>query len=120
MGNTPLCFAQRRVSASALGPGLEDESHQVTEENGGGDAAGEGPQKAVFGHGLGHGVGFEIHEWPRFGRGDSTLAAEGMVVTDEPGIYLPGKFGVRIEDVLYLSGEGCVDITKAPKDLLIL
>ena len=39
----------------------------------------------TFGHGLGHGVGFEIHEWPRFGRGDSTLAAEGMVVTDEPG-----------------------------------
>ena len=42
------------------------------------------------------------------------------VISAEPGIYLPGKFGVRIEDVLYLSGEGCVDITKAPKDLLIL
>ena len=43
---------------------------------------------------------------------------EGAVISAEPGIYLPGKFGVRIEDVLYLSGEGCVDITKAPKDLL--
>ena len=45
---------------------------------------------------------------------------EGAVISAEPGIYLPGRFGVRIEDVLYLTGEGCEDITKAPKELLIL
>ena len=69
----------------------------------------------TFGHGLGHGVGFEIHEWPRFGRGDSTLAAEGMVVTDEPGIYLPAKYGVRIEDMLLVTADGCRSLTKFPQ-----
>lgn len=74
----------------------------------------------TFGHGLGHGVGFEIHEWPRFGRGDSTLAAEGMVVTDEPGIYLPAKYGVRIEDMLLVTADGCRSLTKSPKELICL
>ena len=45
---------------------------------------------------------------------------EGAVISAEPGIYLPGKFGVRIEDVIYLTGNGCENITKAPKALLIL
>ena len=74
----------------------------------------------TFGHGLGHGVGFEIHEWPRFGRGDSTVAAEGMVVTDEPGIYIPAKYGVRIEDMLLVTSEGCRSLTKSPKELICL
>ena len=74
----------------------------------------------TFGHGLGHGVGFEIHEWPRFGRGDSTLAAEGMVVTDEPGIYLPGLFGVRIEDMVLITETGSRGLTHSPKELIIL
>ena len=74
----------------------------------------------TFGHGLGHGVGFEIHEWPRFGRGDQTVCAPGMVVTDEPGIYIPAKYGVRIEDMLLITEDGCRSLTKSPKELICL
>ena len=52
--------------------------------------------------------------------GEERIMPVGAVVSAEPGIYLPGKFGVRIEDVIYLTGNGCENITKAPKDLLIL
>ncbi len=73
-----------------------------------------------FGHGLGHGVGFEIHESPRFAATDSTPCRAGMVVTDEPGIYLPGKCGVRIEDMLLITEDGCRSLTKSPKELIEL
>lgn len=73
-----------------------------------------------FGHGLGHGVGFEIHEEPRFSVNDATPCKPGMVVTDEPGIYLPNQFGVRIEDMLLVTQEGCRSLTKSPKELMIL
>ena len=74
----------------------------------------------TFGHGLGHGVGFEIHEWPRFSKLDKTIVAEGMVITDEPGIYLPAKYGVRIEDMLLITAGGCRSLTKSPKELICL
>lgn len=74
----------------------------------------------TFGHGLGHGVGFEIHEWPRFSALDHTLCAEGMVITDEPGIYVPAKYGVRIEDMLLITADGCRSLTKSPKELIEL
>lgn len=74
----------------------------------------------TFGHGLGHGVGFEIHEWPAFSSRDNTLCAEGMVITDEPGIYLPAQYGVRIEDMLLVTPEGCRSLTKSPKELIEL
>lgn len=74
----------------------------------------------AFGHGLGHGVGFEIHEWPRFSKLDSTPCAPGMVITDEPGVYLSGKCGVRIEDMLLVTEDGCRSLTKSPKELIIL
>lgn len=74
----------------------------------------------AFGHGFGHGVGLEIHEAPTAGpRGETPLPA-GSIVTAEPGIYLPGKFGVRIEDMLYVIEDGCVNLTEAPKQLVIL
>ncbi len=73
-----------------------------------------------FGHGFGHGVGLFIHEAPTVSfRNDKPLPA-GAVVTAEPGIYLPGKFGVRIEDMLYLTEDGNQGLTLAPKNLLIL
>ncbi len=59
-----------------------------------------------FGHNLGHGVGLEVHEAPRLSGKDSTLLTSGMVFTIEPGIYLPGKFGVRIEDMIFLTEKG--------------
>lgn len=80
----------------------------------------ETPYPGTFGHGLGHGVGFEIHEWPRFSKLDETPLAPGMVITDEPGIYLPGKFGVRIEDMLLVTENGSRSLTKSPKELIIL
>lgn len=73
-----------------------------------------------FGHGFGHGVGLFIHEAPTVSaRNDKPLPASA-VVTAEPGIYLPGKFGVRIEDMLYLTEDGNQNLTCAPKNLLIL
>jgi len=73
-----------------------------------------------FGHSFGHGVGVEIHEAPNLSPLNEKLLPAGAVVSAEPGIYLPGRFGVRIEDVLVLREGGCEDITKAPKELLIL
>ncbi len=71
-----------------------------------------------FGHGLGHGVGLEIHEDPTLSpRGEITLQ-DGMIVTVEPGIYVPGLGGVRIEDMLVVRGQNAEDLTKAKKDLI--
>ncbi len=73
-----------------------------------------------FCHGFGHGLGVEIHESPNANQGSPDPLPAGAVISAEPGVYLPGKFGVRIEDVLVLGEDGCEDITKAPKALQIL
>ncbi len=73
-----------------------------------------------FGHGTGHGVGIEIHEAPRLSFKTDSILAEGDVVTVEPGIYLPGEFGVRIEDMAYITANGCENLTKSPKNLIII
>ena len=79
--------------------------------------AGYGP---YFGHGFGHSLGLDIHEAPSANlRGEEPMPV-GAVCSAEPGIYLPGRFGVRIEDVLILREGGCEVITKAPKELVIL
>ncbi len=73
-----------------------------------------------FGHGTGHGVGLEIHEWPQISsRSDDTLEP-GMVLTVEPGIYLPGVGGVRIEDTVLVTSEGAQILTVSPKSLRML
>jgi len=74
----------------------------------------------AFGHSLGHGVGLDIHEAPGLSPKNSEPLPEGAVVTVEPGIYLPGKFGVRIEDMAVLRANGIENLTKAPKELIIL
>ena len=73
-----------------------------------------------FGHGFGHGVGVEIHEEPTASERNAKPLPEGAVISAEPGIYIPGRFGVRIEDVLVITRDGNIDITKAPKELIIL
>lgn len=73
-----------------------------------------------FGHGLGHGLGLEIHEEPRLSYNSDKTLAEGMIVTDEPGIYLSGLGGVRIEDDLLITKDGCEVLNKAPKELIVL
>ena len=75
---------------------------------------------AYFGHGFGHGLGVEIHEAPTAAPSYDRPLPAGAVIYAEPGIYLPGKLGVRIEDVILLTEEGCENLTRAPKDLLIL
>ena len=73
-----------------------------------------------MGHGLGHSLGIEIHENPRFSPFWDKAVPSGAFLSVEPGIYLPGKFGVRIEDVVMLTDDGCIDITGSPKNLIIL
>ncbi|MDY3282082.1 M24 family metallopeptidase [Dysosmobacter sp.] len=73
-----------------------------------------------FTHSFGHGVGVEIHEQPTASPGFDRPLPVGAVISAEPGIYLPGKFGVRIEDVVILREGGCENITMAPKKLLVL
>lgn len=73
-----------------------------------------------FGHGLGHGVGLEIHEKPVVSPRSNAVVEEGMVFTIEPGIYVPGFGGVRIEDTVAVTADGCVLLTQAPKDLILL
>jgi Xaa-Pro aminopeptidase len=73
-----------------------------------------------FGHGLGHGVGLEVHERPTLSaRSDDELAA-GNVVTVEPGVYIPGQFGIRIEDLVVVTDDGCAILTSVPKQLLVV
>lgn len=72
-----------------------------------------------FGHGLGHGVGLEIHEKPVISSRSSQVVAEGMVFTIEPGIYIPGLGGVRIEDLVEVTGDGCRLLSKVSKELII-
>jgi Xaa-Pro aminopeptidase len=81
------------------------------------DAAGYGP---YFSHSFGHGVGVEIHEAPNASPVNENPLPAGAVISAEPGIYLPGKLGVRIEDVILLTEDGCRNLTLAPKELLVL
>ena len=71
-------------------------------------------------HSLGHGVGMEIHEAPYLSGKPDVQLKENMVVTNEPGIYIPGKFGVRIEDTLKITKSGCISLTKSEKNYIIV
>ncbi len=73
-----------------------------------------------FGHGLGHGVGLEIHEEPRFSPKSADFFSAGHVLTVEPGIYIAGKYGCRIEDMIYADGEEIVNLTSSDKSLIEL
>jgi Xaa-Pro aminopeptidase len=73
-----------------------------------------------FGHGLGHGVGLQVHEAPRLSRRSEETLEAGDVVTVEPGIYLSDRFGVRIEDLVTVTEEGCRDFSTVPKELRVV
>jgi len=99
------------VKPGAIGREVDAVARDIISEGGYGD---------YFGHGLGHGVGAEIHEQPRLNTESETVLEPGMVVTVEPGIYLPGKGGVRIEDLVVVTEDGCEILTKTPKQLRVL
>ena len=107
--------AQEAARAAAKpgisGKDLDAEARKIIADAGYGDA---------FGHALGHGVGLEIHEYPVAAPGREALMEPGNVVTIEPGIYLPGKFGVRIEDFVEITPEGCYTLTGIPNALICL
>lgn len=81
-------------------------------------------EKAGFGdyfrHGTGHGVGIEIHEFPNLSPNSEYILQKGNIVTVEPGIYMPGEFGVRVEDMVLVCGDFCKKLTNAPEELIIL
>lgn len=107
--------AQEKALAAAhagmTGSGLDKISRDIIAENGFG---------AYFGHSLGHGVGMEIHEFPNASPSNKTILEENTVITVEPGIYLPGEFGVRIEDFVVITKSGCENLTKSQKNLIVL
>ncbi len=98
------------AKAGATGASVHQAAAEVIASAGYGD---------YFGHGFGHGIGVEIHEAPNASPANTAPLPNGAVISAEPGIYLPGKFGVRIEDMLYLGEDGTVNLTKAEKKLQV-
>jgi Xaa-Pro aminopeptidase len=84
------------------------------------EAIGQAGHGERFGHGLGHGVGIEVHEGPRVSPRSDDVLESGEVVTIEPGIYLPGKLGVRIEDLVVVGEDGHRNLSGLPKDLQLV
>jgi Xaa-Pro aminopeptidase len=80
------------------------------------EAAGHGDH---YGHGLGHGVGLEVHEAPRLGKTSEDVLSAGDVVSVEPGVYVPGRFGVRIEDIVVVTDSGIRNLSGTSKDLRV-
>ena len=99
------------IRAGLPGSRVDREAREIIEKAGYGDC---------FGHGLGHSVGLYIHEEPRLSPSDDTILEPGMIETVEPGIYVPGFGGVRIEDMVAVTEDGCENLTRSPKELLEL
>lgn len=97
------------LKAGVTGKSVDKVARDIIEEAGYGE---------YFGHGLGHSVGLFIHENPRLSIGDETILQAGMIETVEPGIYVPGFGGVRIEDMVVVTEDGCRNLAHSPKELI--
>ncbi|MEX1141684.1 MAG: Xaa-Pro peptidase family protein [Thermoleophilaceae bacterium] len=111
-----LVLRAQRAALAAVAPGagcaaVDAVARQIIEDAGYGER---------FGHGLGHGVGLEVHEAPRLAKGADGTLEEGNVVTVEPGVYLPGELGVRIEDLAVVTGAGARVLTSFVKDPIVV
>ena len=103
--------AEKAVRAEAQCCNVDLAAREVIKNNGFGE---------YFTHSNGHGVGLEIHEKPTVGSSSVDILVSGMVISNEPGIYIEGEFGVRIEDMLLVTEEGSKNLTKCEKSLIIL
>ena len=110
-GQTTSDMAIRAARAGMRTDELDGVARRVIVDAGLGDA---------FAHGLGHGIGLQTHEWPRVSYNRQDVLPEGAAITIEPGVYLEGRFGVRIEDIVVLGADGCRNLTRTPKELLIV
>ena len=97
--------------AGVTGQEIDAAARRVLQEAGYGE---------YFSHSFGHSLGVDIHESPNASSKETRPMPVGAVISAEPGVYIPGKFGVRIEDVLILNETGCENITRSPKDLIVL
>lgn len=103
--------ALEKARAGVIGEDMQALAQDIFDEAGFG---------SYFGHGLGHSVGLDIHEEPRFSRNVKEALPAGTVISVEPGLYVPDIGGVRIEDLIVLTEDGCDNLTTSPKDLLIV
>ena len=103
--------ALEAIRAGVKGEDVDSAARKVIEDAGHGDR---------FGHGLGHGVGLEVHEGPRLSLRSDDVLAPGEVVTVEPGVYLPGELGVRIEDLVVVGEDGLRNLSTLPKELQLV
>lgn len=112
--NTVLAAQEAGIAATkagVTGKEIDSAARKVIADAGYGD---------YFGHSYGHSLGMEVHESPNCSPSAETVMEKNVITSAEPGIYLPGKFGVRIEDVVIFTENGCEDITHSPKNLIIL
>ena len=99
------------TKTGATGKEIDGAARQVIADAGYGE---------YFGHGYGHSIGMECHESPNCNPSGTAPMQTNMVTSAEPGIYLPGKFGVRIEDLVVFKENGCENLTHSPKNLIIV
>jgi Xaa-Pro aminopeptidase len=111
-----LVLAAQLAGLEAVAPGVSGRDADSAARQ----VIADGGQGEYFGHGLGHGVGLEVHEAPTLSQRSNDVLAAGNVVTVEPGVYLPGRFGIRIEDLVVVTDDGRKVFTGLTKELTVV